>query len=83
MFLFLILMHVCCRFADRDTIDYHALLAGINWMEHPAPPVMPEDILKVKRGMAVIYIYETKEANKWEVEEGDFFPFLGGLGLSE
>ncbi|XP_023249211.1 EF-hand domain-containing family member C2 [Seriola lalandi dorsalis] len=34
------------KFADGDEIDYHALLAGINWMEHPAPPVMAEDILK-------------------------------------
>ncbi|XP_073330014.1 EF-hand domain-containing family member C2 [Pagrus major] len=34
------------KFADGDKIDYHAFLAGINWMEHPAPPVMPEDILK-------------------------------------
>ncbi|XP_042351025.1 EF-hand domain-containing family member C2 [Plectropomus leopardus] len=34
------------RFADRDEIDYHAFLAGINWLEHPAPPVMPEDSLK-------------------------------------
>ncbi|XP_022623034.1 EF-hand domain-containing family member C2 [Seriola dumerili] len=34
------------KFADGDEIDYHALLAGINWVEHPAPPVMAEDILK-------------------------------------
>ncbi|XP_040913344.1 EF-hand domain-containing family member C2 [Toxotes jaculatrix] len=34
------------KFADGDEIDYHALLAGINWLENPAPPVMPEDILK-------------------------------------
>ncbi|XP_070694381.1 EF-hand domain-containing family member C2 [Pempheris klunzingeri] len=34
------------KFADGDEIDYHAFLAGINWVEHPAPPVMPEDALK-------------------------------------
>ncbi|XP_040004665.1 EF-hand domain-containing family member C2 [Xiphias gladius] len=34
------------KFADGDEIDYHAFLAGINWVEHPAPPVMPEDTLK-------------------------------------
>ncbi|XP_071340370.1 EF-hand domain-containing family member C2 isoform X1 [Trachinotus anak] len=34
------------KFADGDEIDYHAFLAGINWLEHPAPPVMAEDILK-------------------------------------
>ncbi|XP_047457110.1 EF-hand domain-containing family member C2 [Mugil cephalus] len=34
------------KFADGDEINYHAFLAGINWLEHPAPPVMPEDILK-------------------------------------
>ncbi|XP_038577317.1 EF-hand domain-containing family member C2 [Micropterus salmoides] len=35
-----------CKFTDGDEIDYHGFLAGINWMEHPAPPVMPDDILK-------------------------------------
>ncbi|XP_061142306.1 EF-hand domain-containing family member C2 [Syngnathus typhle] len=34
------------KFADGDQIDYHAFLAGINWLEHPAAPVMPDDILK-------------------------------------
>uniref|UniRef100_A0A673C7B2 EF-hand domain (C-terminal) containing 2 n=1 Tax=Sphaeramia orbicularis TaxID=375764 RepID=A0A673C7B2_9TELE len=34
------------KFADGDEIDYHAFLAGINWVEHPAPPVTPDDILK-------------------------------------
>ncbi|XP_014194781.1 EF-hand domain-containing family member C2 isoform X2 [Haplochromis burtoni] len=34
------------KFADGDEIDYYAFLAGINWLEHPAPPVMPEDTLK-------------------------------------
>ncbi|XP_057707390.1 EF-hand domain-containing family member C2 [Corythoichthys intestinalis] len=34
------------KFADGDQIDYHAFLAGINWLEHPAPPVMPDDTLK-------------------------------------
>ncbi|XP_077393798.1 EF-hand domain-containing family member C2 [Festucalex cinctus] len=34
------------KFADGGQIDYHAFLAGINWLEHPAPPVMPDDILK-------------------------------------
>ncbi|XP_067460234.1 EF-hand domain-containing family member C2 [Thunnus thynnus] len=34
------------KFADGDEVDYHAFLAGINWVEHPSPPVMPEDILK-------------------------------------
>lgn len=48
MCLFLIWTCVCCRFADGDEVDYHAFLAGINWVEHPAPPVMPEDILKVR-----------------------------------
>uniref|UniRef100_A0A672IEE7 EF-hand domain (C-terminal) containing 2 n=1 Tax=Salarias fasciatus TaxID=181472 RepID=A0A672IEE7_SALFA len=34
------------KFADGDEIDYHAFVAGINWTEHPAPPVWPEDVLK-------------------------------------
>ncbi|KAM9347414.1 EF-hand domain-containing family member C2 [Symphorus nematophorus] len=34
------------KFADGDEIDYHAFLAGINWLEHPAPPILPEDVLK-------------------------------------
>ncbi|XP_054471819.1 EF-hand domain-containing family member C2 [Anoplopoma fimbria] len=34
------------KFADGDEIDYHAFLAGIDWLEHPAPPVMPDDTLK-------------------------------------
>nr|XP_033472943.1 EF-hand domain-containing family member C2 [Epinephelus lanceolatus] len=34
------------KFAEGDEIDYHAFLAGINWMEQLAPPVMPEDSLK-------------------------------------
>lgn len=41
--------HLLFRFADGDEIDYHAFLAGINWLEHPAPPVMPEDTLKVRK----------------------------------
>uniref|UniRef100_A0A8C2Z3N1 EF-hand domain-containing family member C2 n=1 Tax=Cyclopterus lumpus TaxID=8103 RepID=A0A8C2Z3N1_CYCLU len=36
------------KFAEGDEIDYHAFLAGINWVEHLAPPVMPEDALKVR-----------------------------------
>uniref|UniRef100_A0A665UB15 EF-hand domain-containing family member C2 n=1 Tax=Echeneis naucrates TaxID=173247 RepID=A0A665UB15_ECHNA len=47
------------KFADGDEIDYHALLAGINWVEHPAPPVMAEDILKV-REMNSSNLYYTK-----------------------
>ncbi|TNN79119.1 EF-hand domain-containing family member C2 [Liparis tanakae] len=35
------------KFADGDDIDYHAFLAGINWLENLAPPVMPEDALKL------------------------------------
>ncbi|XP_061917651.1 EF-hand domain-containing family member C2 isoform X1 [Entelurus aequoreus] len=34
------------KFADGDQIDYNAFLAGINWLEHPAPPVTPDDTLK-------------------------------------
>ncbi|KAM6979323.1 EF-hand domain-containing family member C2 [Tautogolabrus adspersus] len=34
------------RFADGDDIDYHAFLAGLNWLENPSPPVKPEDTLK-------------------------------------
>ncbi|KAE8299783.1 EF-hand domain-containing family member C2 [Larimichthys crocea] len=34
------------KFADGDDIDYHAFLAGINWIEHPAPSVVPEDTFK-------------------------------------
>ncbi|KAI3356550.1 hypothetical protein L3Q82_017230, partial [Scortum barcoo] len=34
------------KFADGDKVDYYAFLAGINWLEHVAPPVMPEDALK-------------------------------------
>lgn len=41
--------YLLSRFADGDEIDYHAFLAGINWLEHPAPPVMPEDTLKVRK----------------------------------
>lgn len=47
MYLFLIWMCVCCRFADGNDIDYYAFLAGINWVENPVPPVLPEDTLKV------------------------------------
>ena len=42
-------MYVFCRFADGDEIDYHAFLAGINWVEQIAPPVLPEDTLKVRQ----------------------------------
>ncbi|XP_041663505.1 EF-hand domain-containing family member C2 [Cheilinus undulatus] len=41
-----------CRFADGDQIDYHAFLAGLNWVEHPAPPVKPEDTLKFDLNVA-------------------------------
>ncbi|XP_077473265.1 EF-hand domain-containing family member C2 isoform X1 [Stigmatopora argus] len=34
------------KFADGDQIDHHAFLAGINWLEHPAPPVLPDDTIK-------------------------------------
>ncbi|XP_034550046.1 EF-hand domain-containing family member C2 [Notolabrus celidotus] len=34
------------RFSDGDKIDYNAFLAGINWVEYPAPPIKPEDSLK-------------------------------------
>ncbi|XP_038125122.1 EF-hand domain-containing family member C2 isoform X2 [Cyprinodon tularosa] len=34
------------KFTDGDGIDYHALIAGIDWLKHPAPPVRPEDTLK-------------------------------------
>lgn len=40
-------MRVCCRFADGDEIEYNPFLAGINWEKDPAPPVTPEDILRV------------------------------------
>uniref|UniRef100_A0A7N6AET4 EF-hand domain-containing family member C2 n=1 Tax=Anabas testudineus TaxID=64144 RepID=A0A7N6AET4_ANATE len=36
------------KFADGDEIDYHAFLAGMNWVENPAPPVLPEDTLQQK-----------------------------------
>ncbi|KAM4560712.1 EF-hand domain-containing family member C2 [Fundulus diaphanus] len=36
------------KFADGDKMDYQAFVTGINWLEHPAPPVMPDDILKFK-----------------------------------
>uniref|UniRef100_A0A3Q0T880 EF-hand domain-containing family member C2 n=1 Tax=Amphilophus citrinellus TaxID=61819 RepID=A0A3Q0T880_AMPCI len=39
------------EFADGGEIDYHAFLAGINWVEHPTPPVMPKDILKFEVSM--------------------------------
>lgn len=61
-------MHVCCRFADGDEVDYHAFLAGINWIEHPAPPVVPEDILKV-RERNVSNAYKIKAAKKKEDRE--------------
>ncbi|XP_071380863.1 EF-hand domain-containing family member C2 [Centroberyx affinis] len=34
------------KFTEGEDIDYHALLAGINWRENPAPPVLPDDTLK-------------------------------------
>ncbi|XP_019732440.1 EF-hand domain-containing family member C2 [Hippocampus comes] len=34
------------KFADGDQINYNTLLDGINWLNHPAPPVMPDDLLK-------------------------------------
>ncbi|KAM9709843.1 EF-hand domain-containing family member C2 [Menidia menidia] len=34
------------KFADGEEIDYNAFIAGINWIENPTPPVMPEDNLK-------------------------------------
>ncbi|KAM9851213.1 EF-hand domain-containing family member C2 [Aulostomus maculatus] len=34
------------KFADGDEIDYHAFLAGIDWLEHSAPPVISADTLK-------------------------------------
>ncbi|XP_053295200.1 EF-hand domain-containing family member C2 [Pleuronectes platessa] len=33
-------------FAAGDEIDYLAFMSGINWVEQPAPPVMPDDTLK-------------------------------------
>lgn len=56
-------MHVCCRFADGDEVDYHAFLAGINWVEHLAPPVMPEDTLRVRERNS--NTHKTKGAEKW------------------
>ncbi|XP_026151493.1 EF-hand domain-containing family member C2 isoform X2 [Mastacembelus armatus] len=41
-----LLKSLLSKFADGDEIDYHALLAGINWIERPAAPVLPEDTLK-------------------------------------
>ncbi|XP_029495193.1 EF-hand domain-containing family member C2 [Oncorhynchus nerka] len=32
--------------AGSEEMDYHAFLAGINWRENPAPPVLPDDALK-------------------------------------
>ncbi|XP_046903814.1 EF-hand domain-containing family member C2 isoform X1 [Hypomesus transpacificus] len=34
------------KFETGDEIDYHAFLAGINWRENPAPPILPDDALK-------------------------------------
>ena len=34
--------------AGSEEMDYHAFLAGINWRENPAPPVLPDDALKVR-----------------------------------
>ncbi|KAM3861872.1 EF-hand domain-containing family member C2 [Diretmus argenteus] len=34
------------KFTEAEEIDYHAFLAGINWRENPAPPVLPDDTLK-------------------------------------
>uniref|UniRef100_A0A8D3CM09 EF-hand domain-containing family member C2 n=1 Tax=Scophthalmus maximus TaxID=52904 RepID=A0A8D3CM09_SCOMX len=34
------------KFADGDEMDYDAFLAGINWVEHPAPPIMADDGIK-------------------------------------
>lgn len=42
-------MPMCCRYTDGDEIDYHAFLAGIDWLEHPAPPVLTTDTLKVRK----------------------------------
>ncbi|CAL9690452.1 unnamed protein product [Knipowitschia caucasica] len=35
------------KFAQDDKIEYQAYIAALNWLEHPAAPVMPDDILKV------------------------------------
>ncbi|KAK7882331.1 hypothetical protein WMY93_028505 [Mugilogobius chulae] len=35
------------KFSQEDEIDYQAYIAGINWLEYPAAPVMPDDIIKV------------------------------------
>lgn len=52
-------MSFCWRFADGDDIDYHAFLAGINWLENPAPPTLPEDTLKVKyKNVSKVYNFE-------------------------
>ncbi|XP_014861564.1 PREDICTED: EF-hand domain-containing family member C2 [Poecilia mexicana] len=34
------------EYADGGGIDYHGFVAGLNWLEHPAPAVMTDDILK-------------------------------------
>ncbi|XP_032422797.1 EF-hand domain-containing family member C2 isoform X1 [Xiphophorus hellerii] len=34
------------EYTDGGGIDYHAFVAGLNWLEHPAPAVMADDILK-------------------------------------
>ncbi|KAK5860609.1 hypothetical protein PBY51_022072 [Eleginops maclovinus] len=41
-----VLTALLSKFADGDQVDYHAFLAGIDWVENAAPPVMPNDILK-------------------------------------
>lgn len=35
---------------ESGEIDYNAFLSGINWRENPTPPVLPEDVLKVRQG---------------------------------
>uniref|UniRef100_A0A3P8ULF5 EF-hand domain-containing family member C2 n=1 Tax=Cynoglossus semilaevis TaxID=244447 RepID=A0A3P8ULF5_CYNSE len=39
------------KFAESGEVDYQAFIAGINWLENPAPPVTPELIAKFELNM--------------------------------
>ncbi|XP_069389268.1 EF-hand domain-containing family member C2 [Paralichthys olivaceus] len=60
------------KFADEDEIDYHAFVAGINWLENPAPPVRPDDTLK--------FDVNTRSDNSWSsVKNINYSALLGEI----
>ncbi|XP_061679730.1 EF-hand domain-containing family member C2, partial [Syngnathoides biaculeatus] len=41
-----LLAHLLRSFADGERLDYGAFLSAVDWLERPAPPATPDDILK-------------------------------------